>query len=111
MNTTNPVPTESSAVCPHCSTAITVQDNYCRRCGRSLKPGYSFWFSHTSILSFALLLGPFVLPWVWLSKRMGLVAKIIYSVLSLLIGYLIILTCYRLAQFAQETVHLLLDEF
>lgn len=111
MNEPSSTPITVSPSCPHCATPIDSQDNYCRRCGRSLKTGYSFCYSHSGILLFALVLGPFVLPWVWLSKRMGLTAKIIYSLVCVLIGYYLIVSCYHLFQLTQQSVNLLLGGF
>ena len=57
--------------CPRCSNPIDETDNFCRHCGRSLKPGTGFLFSHPGIILMAFVLGPFALPFVWLSKTIG----------------------------------------
>lgn len=94
--------------CKHCHVSVSPEDNYCRSCGRSLKPGHGFLYSHTGIILLALVLGPFALPCVWMSKRIGTTAKVIYSVILGVIGYYFVLACYRIFQLMQETTQLLL---
>lgn len=97
--------------CPHCHTPVEETDNFCRACGRSLKPGYSFWFTHTGIILLAVLAGPLALPFVWMSKVIGPVAKWIYSAVLLLIGYYFILTCYKLFLLVQSSMNVLMHGF
>lgn len=94
--------------CPHCHVAVTPQDNYCRQCGRSLKAGHGFMYSHSGIILLSLVLGPFALPCVWLSKRIGLTAKILYSVVLGFIGYYFVIACYRIFQLTQDAAQLML---
>ena len=82
--------------CAKCGLSCEETDNFCRRCGGSLKPGKSFFHSHAGIMILALVAGPFALPLVWTSKRMGLAAKIIYTILLLLMGYYLVKTCVRI---------------
>lgn len=92
--------------CPKCFQLCDEADNYCRRCGRSLKPGTGFLFSHGGIILLALVLGPFALPAVWMSKIIGRTAKCIYTAVLLLAGVYLVFACwqaYRLAlQAAQD---------
>lgn len=97
--------------CPHCQNTINETDNYCRQCGRSLKSGYNFWFSHTGIILLALIAGPFALPFVWMSKKIGPAAKWIYSILLLLVGYFFVLFCYKIFLLTQAFVSLLTQGF
>ena len=79
--------------CPKCGILIEDTDNFCRHCGRGLKPGQGFLHSHTGIILMMLILGPFALPLVWTSKQMGMVAKIIYTVIMVIMGYYLVLAC------------------
>ncbi len=107
----NPIPLSLPATCPGCHVAVGADDNYCRACGRSLKKGYGFCYSHSGIILLALVLGPLALPWVWLSKRIGTVAKIIYSLVLFVIGYYLVLTCYQVFQLVQQATQLMLGGF
>jgi len=93
--------------CSHCHSTVEQTDNYCRVCGRSLKQGYSFWFTHTGIILMALVVGPFALPCVWMSKVIGPIAKWIYSLFLLLMGYYLVMMCYRLFTLVQTSMSLL----
>ena len=48
--------------CPKCYSLCDETDNFCRRCGKSLKPGTGFLYSHSGIILLAVILGPFALP-------------------------------------------------
>lgn len=93
----------SPVTCPTCHLLIEESDHFCRHCGRSLKPGESFLYSHTGIVLMSLILGPFALPFVWLSKRIGLAAKMAYSAALGLIGIYFAITCYRIYQLTLQT--------
>ena len=84
--------------CPKCGLMIDEADNFCRYCGRSLKPGRGFLNSHVGIILLMLVIGPFALPLVWTSKRMGCVAKFIYTVLMLGMGYYLVKACVQIYQ-------------
>ena len=43
--------------CPKCGILIEDTDNFCRHCGRGLKPGQGFLHSHTGIILMMLILG------------------------------------------------------
>ena len=76
----------SPLLCPRCHAQIQETDNYCHFCGKSLKPGHGFLFTHTGIILMAFILGPLALPFVWLSKAISPVAKLIYTVVLLILG-------------------------
>ena len=76
--------------CPHCHLTADPSDNFCRHCGRSLQPRYGFFYSHSGIILLAFLLGPLALPIVWMSKRISLVSKLIYSLLLVAMGICLI---------------------
>lgn len=80
--------------CPRCHAEIRESDNYCHACGRSLKPGRGFLFTHAGIILMALVLGPLALPFVWMSKVISLTAKIIYTLLLLLVGFYLVVTLW-----------------
>ena len=90
--------------CMACGLGCDATDNYCRRCGHNLKPGLGFFNSHTGIILVSLLAGPFALPLVWTSKRIGRTAKIIYTVLLLLAGYYLIVACLKMYAFTQQAM-------
>jgi len=84
--------------CPKCRLLIEDTDNFCRYCGRRLKAGSGFIYSHAGIILLMLIAGPFALPWVWMSKRISRASKIIYSILMLLMGYYLVVSCIRIYQ-------------
>ena len=94
---------QTSSPCPRCRQLIDEADCYCRHCGRSLRPGQSFLYSHTGIILLSLVLGPLALPFVWLSKRINLTAKIIYTGVLTLLGIYICVACYHIYQFTWQT--------
>lgn len=94
--------------CPRCSNPIDETDNFCRHCGRSLKPGTGFLFSHTGIILMAFVLGPFALPFVWLSKTIDTAAKWIYTVLLAAVGVYFAVLCYHSFLLVQEAAQLML---
>lgn len=73
-------------LCSRCHAQIRPTDNYCHACGKSLKPGRGFLFTHGGIILMALVLGPLALPFVWLSKVLSPAAKLIYTVVLLGVG-------------------------
>ncbi len=94
-------------ICTRCHNPVEETDNYCRACGKSLKKGYGFLFTHSGIILMALVLGPFALPFVWLSKVISPVAKWIYSAVLLLIGYYFVVMCYQTFLAVQQTMQTL----
>ena len=102
MTTSEPRP------CPACHLLIDEGDAFCRHCGRSLKPGQSFFYSHAGLLVLALVLGPFALPFVWMSKRISVTAKIIYSVVLCVLGVYFCIACYRIYQLTMQSAQSLL---
>ena len=79
-------PFQEPLFCSRCHAEICETDNYCHACGKSLKPGRGFLFTHGGIILMALILGPLALPFVWLSKVLSPAAKLIYTVVLLLLG-------------------------
>ena len=95
--------------CPRCHNVVEQQDNYCRWCGRSLKPGRGFLYTHTGIIILALVLGPLALPAVWLSKVISTPAKWIYTLLLLTLGVYLVMAFYHAFQLLGDASQLLLD--
>ena len=84
--------------CPKCGLAVEETDNFCRHCGCNLKPGLGFLNSHAGIILLMFVIGPFALPLVWTSKRMGTPAKIVYTILMLIMGYYLVVACVQMYQ-------------
>ena len=99
---------QTSVPCPRCHLLVDLGDCFCRHCGRSLKPGQGFLHSHTGIILMSLVLGPLALPFVWLSKRIHLTSKIIYTVVLTLLGIYIAIACYHIYQLTWQTAQDLL---
>ena len=83
---------QNPVFCPRCRVQVRETDHYCYNCGRSLKRGYGFVYTHTGIILMALVLGPFALPLVWLSKRIHPAFKIIYTMALVALGYYIVIS-------------------
>lgn len=101
-------PLQTPFHCPKCGGLHEENDNFCRRCGRALKPGRGFLNSHTGIILLALILGPFALPAVWTSKRIGPVAKWVYTLVLGLIGYYFIIACWNIYQLTVQSMQFLM---
>lgn len=94
--------------CTRCHAEIRETDNYCHACGKSLKPGHGFLFTHTGIILMGLVLGPFALPFVWMSKVLSPVAKIIYTIVFLIVGVYLIYSLVHIFTLTQQSMHLLM---
>jgi hypothetical protein len=69
--------------CWSCQGKIGLMDNYCRYCGKGQGSHASWYYKHWGIILSALMIGPFVLFYVWRSPLISRTAKIIYTVLIL----------------------------
>lgn len=88
--------------CPRCHQLTEDKDCYCRYCGKALRPYMGFWFDHGGILLMTLLVGPFSLLCVWLSRRISLQAKWIWSGAIILTSvYIIYAMCRALSLFKE----------
>ena len=94
--------------CKRCHAEIRDTDNYCHACGKSLKPGQGFLFTHAGIILMGLVLGPFALPFVWMSKVISPAAKIIYTVVLLIVGFYLIYSLVHIFTLTQQSMQLLL---
>ncbi len=107
MNTPQMQPLSQPLFCPRCHAHIEETDNYCHACGRSLKPGRGFLFTHGGIILMALVLGPLSLPFVWLSKVISLTAKILYTLVLLACGFYIVLTLWHAFSLLSDSLQML----
>mgnify|MGYP004473596555 CR=1 FL=1 len=88
--------------CTRCRQEIDATDNYCRQCGRALQPGTGFWYTHSGIILLMLVLGPFALITVYLSKVISRTAKAVYSILILLFTAYLGYACWQMFVLIQE---------
>ncbi len=62
--------------CPRCRFEADEADCYCRHCGKALQPHMGFWYDHGGVLLLTLIVGPFSLITLWLSRKLSLSAKL-----------------------------------
>lgn len=96
-------PLQEPLFCSRCHAEIRETDNYCHACGKSLKPGRGFLFTHAGIIVMALVLGPLALPFVWMSKAISLTAKFLYTVVLLLLGVYLVYTLWQAVTLIQSS--------
>lgn len=98
-------------LCNRCHAEVRDSDNYCHACGKSLKPGRGFLFTHTGIILMTLILGPFALPFVWLSKVLSPLAKLIYTIVLLLVGFYLVYSLVHIFSLMQQSLNSLMGDF
>ena len=98
---------EQPLFCTRCHAQIREQDNYCHACGKSLKPGRGFLFTHGGIILMALVLGPLALPFVWLSKVLSPLAKLIYTLVLVLIGVYLVYGLWQAANMVNQSFQMM----
>lgn len=80
----------AKAQCPRCHGIIETTDCYCRHCAKPLQSRIGFWYDHGGIFLLTLLAGPFALFTLWLSRKLSITAKLLWSAgIGLLSAYLI----------------------
>ncbi|WP_178338005.1 zinc ribbon domain-containing protein [Candidatus Avelusimicrobium facis] len=66
--------------CPRCRFEADEADCYCRHCGKPLRPYMGFWYDHGGVLLLTLIVGPFSLIPLWLSRKLSVSAKLAWTV-------------------------------
>ena len=94
--------------CSRCHAEIRETDNYCHMCGKSLKPGHGFLFTHAGIILMALVLGPLALPFVWMSKVISTTAKISYTLALLVIGFYLVFTLWQAFSLMNDSLQMMM---
>lgn len=94
--------------CPRCRAKADQADCYCRHCGRALRPRTGFWYGNAGILLLTLIVGPFSLISVWLSRTLSLRAKTLWTVCIALFSAYFLFAAYRSYLLLKETVSYML---
>ena len=92
-----------STTCPRCRRTIEENDCYCRHCGKTLQPRMGFWYDHGGILLLTLIVGPFSLICVWMSHKISLLAKWIWTLCIGLLSYYLCYSIYRTIVLLRDT--------
>lgn len=96
---------QGQARCPSCGKTIDAQDAFCRHCGRRQAAAGQWYHSPRSILILAFtVLGPFAIPLIWRSPRMGTAMKwfltlVITAVTVLVLYILYVFIAYLLGRY------------
>ena len=90
--------------CPRCRRPIDETDAYCRHCGRALRPRMGFWYDHGGILLLTLIVGPFSLITVWLSRKLSPAAKWGWTGAIVLFSAYFMYTLYRFFLLIEDTL-------
>ena len=94
-------------VCSRCRTAVDPKDCYCRHCGKSLQPRMGFWYDHGGILLLTLVIGPFSLIPLWISRKLTLKSKGLWTGGIVLISAYLAYALYRSFLLFKEAASLL----
>ena len=88
--------------CPRCKNTVIEIDCYCSRCGKTLKPRMGFWYDHAGILLLTLCVGPFALICVWLSRKISLLAKWLWTIGIMFVSIYFVYSLYKTAVLLKE---------
>lgn len=94
-----------SADCPRCHAQLDETDNFCRRCGKSLRAGTGFFYTHSGIILLTLAVGPLALITLWLSKLISTPAKWVYTALITAFTVYGVIAFYRIMTQLQEALN------
>ncbi len=95
--------------CRRCHQPVEETDCYCRHCGKTLQPRMGFWYDHGGILLLTLIVGPFSLPCVWLSRKISVGAKWGWTAGILLLSFYIVYSLCKTALLMKEMMSALLS--
>jgi hypothetical protein len=71
-------------LCAFCHKDIGAENSYCPHCGKRQGSGDAWYYSVVSVAFLAFfVIGPFALPLVWKSSRMGATTKYVLTALIL----------------------------
>ena len=88
--------------CKRCHHPIDETDCYCRHCGKTLKPRMGFWYDHGGILLLTLCVGPFSLICVWLSHKISVLAKWLWTAGITFFSFYRVYSLYKTALLFKE---------
>ncbi len=92
-------------LCAFCYKAIGAEDSYCPHCGKRQGTGDAWYYSVLSVAVLAFfVIGPFALPLVWKSSRMGAITK--YVLTALILVYTAITAYFFYVVLANSLKHL-----
>ena len=97
--------------CSRCHAEIRETDNYCHACGKSLKRGHGFLYTHGGIILMALVLGPLAIPFVWMSKVISPTAKIIYTVVLGVLGFYLVFSLWKIFNYMNNSLQQMMGDF